>query len=303
MNLTLRARKCTVHSGTVEDGVEWVVFLKFLSCGSGCGGRVSSMDFKFKYESLLSLCSKILKKKQGRDTMAREKPKKTWIRQITYSQSHWNLLKEKRKKATAILETLREAQIKGYVYGSVARGDINEKSDIDIITFSPPTPFLLERALNRNFSIYEKEISQATPKLAIKGHIHLDNTTTITFPITKLSKAEREFYTYGGKLTLPEVKDYEKRVPGIDKRLLLIEPTESGHKEMSILGREKKAATTVGVSVGLVLKREKLLRRRDEKGRSGPFIRKKVRKGESFDSILRQIASQNAFLREELQKR
>lgn len=235
--------------------------------------------------------------------MTREKPKKTWIRQIKYSQTHWNLLRKKRKKATEILETLVEEKIKGYVYGSVARGDCNKKSDIDIVIFSPPTPFLLERVLNRKFSIYEKEISQATPKLAIKGHIHLDNKTTITFPITKLSKSEREFYTYGGKITLPEIKNYKNRVPGVDKRLLLIEPTKTGHKELSISGRETKAAKTVGVSVELVLKREKLLKRRDTKGRSGPFIRKKVRKGESFDSALRQIASKNAFLREELQKR
>lgn len=234
--------------------------------------------------------------------MTREKIKQTWIRNIHYSEEHWELLRRKREKASKILATLSEKNIQGYVYGSIARGDCSEKSDIDIILFSPPTPFILERILDKKFNIYAKEISQATPKLAVKGHFYLDQKTTISFPITKLSQFEREFYTYAGKIALPVIKQFKERVPGIDKRLVLIIPTKEGHEERSIIGREKTASKVVGVPMELILKRERLLKRRDKKGRSGPFIREKLGKNESFDSILRRLAARNPFLREQLRK-
>lgn len=231
-----------------------------------------------------------------------EKIKKTWRRKVTYSKEHWDLLREKRKKATRILEVLEKEGIKGFVYGSVARGDCREGSDIDIIIFSPSSPFLLEHTLKTEFNIYDKEISQATPKLAIKGHLWLDPKTTLTFPFTKLSEAEREFYEYGGKITIPRVRDSKKRETGIDKRLVLIQPTEKGHREFAIIGREEKAAKMAGVSGGFVLRRESILRRRDRKGRSGPFIRQQLGKEESFDDALRRIAAKNPYMREKLKE-
>lgn len=232
--------------------------------------------------------------------MTREKPQETWIRRIQYSKEHWDILQQKRRKTTKILEVLKQENIKGYVYGSVARGDCGEKSDIDIIVFSPPSPFILEHILSSKFNIYKKEISQATPQLAIKGHFYLDQKTTISFPITKLSKLERDFYTYAGKLALPEVRPPKKRVPGIDKRLVLIKPIKEGSKEISIIGKEKMAAKTAGVPIRLVLERKRLLIKRDKKGRNGPFLRERLNREESFDTVLRRIAAKNPYVREEL---
>lgn len=236
------------------------------------------------------------------ESLTKEKPKRTWIRSIDYSQKHWNLLHEKRKKATKILKVLSTHNIKGYVYGSVTRGDCGPKSDIDIIIFSPPTPFILERIFKEHFSIYAKEISQATPKLAIKAHFHLDPKTTISFPLTKLSTSEREFYSYGGKITLPQIRNPKKRTPGIDKRLILIRPTKNGHKEISIHGKEKMVANIVNVPISLVQKRKRLLMRRDRKGRNGPYVQKKLGKKESFNTVLRQIASKRPSFREQLRE-
>ena len=45
------------------------------------------------------------------------------------------------------------------------------------------------------------------------------------------------------------------RVAGVDKRLMLIEPTEKGHVESSVIGREEFAAKVLGVSAETVLDR------------------------------------------------
>ncbi|MCY0883361.1 MAG: nucleotidyltransferase domain-containing protein, partial [Acidianus infernus] len=57
--------------------------------------------------------------------------------EIEYTEEQWKLFNEKRKRAKEILETLYYKGIKGYAYGSIARGDVKKTSDIDIIVFEP----------------------------------------------------------------------------------------------------------------------------------------------------------------------
>ena len=68
------------------------------------------------------------------------------------------------------------------MYGSVARGDVNHLSDIDIIILHRLSSFQIESILDHaNIQILGKEIVQATPGDAIKAHIYLPNETTMTF--------------------------------------------------------------------------------------------------------------------------
>ncbi|MEM4808351.1 MAG: hypothetical protein QW462_04065, partial [Candidatus Nezhaarchaeales archaeon] len=139
-------------------------------------------------------------------------------------------------------------------------------------------------------------LTQATPAHAVKAHIYLDERTVITFPLTSLTRHEREFYKFGGELGFDELKE-GKRVCGIDKRLKLIEPTPRGHYEEPIIGKELYAANKVGVSLDVVQERIKVLMRRDEVGRTGVYLKYEVNPHESFEEALMTLASKDPALR------
>jgi len=184
------------------------------------------------------------------------------------------------------------------IYGSVARGDVRPDSDVDIILFNPPKPYMLEFIIEKTFgSIYAREIVQATPRHAIKAHIYLDPLRIISFPLVPFTRLEYEFYKFGGLIGLPDALDYRKRVPGVDKRLVLILPTEKGHKEQSIIGMESKVAKLLDVSIDTIKERISVLVKRDEKGRTGVFLKKVLAHDESFENVLRELESSNPAVR------
>ena len=86
----------------------------------------------------------------------------------------------------------------------------------------------------------------------MKAHIEVNEQTTVSFPLMQMRRVEREFYRFGGEINLSQLKA-GVRVAGVDKRLMLIEPTEKGHVESSIIGREEWAAKILGVSAETVL--------------------------------------------------
>jgi len=51
--------------------------------------------------------------------------------EIEYSREHWEILKNKRERAIEILRQIKSLGMEGYIYGSVARGDVKKDSDID----------------------------------------------------------------------------------------------------------------------------------------------------------------------------
>jgi len=222
--------------------------------------------------------------------------------EVFYSAEHWSLLKDLRAKAIEVMETLERAHIFCIVHGSIARGDVSPKSDIDIFVPQIYPSFTIENALRMSgFPVSRRILVQATPTYSIKGYIEIDEQRCVSFPLSKMRSIEREFYRFGGEATLDMLKA-GIRVPGVDKRLMLIEPTEKGHIESSIIGQEERVAKVLRISVDTVLDRVHALLRRDKIGRTGLFIEREIPPDESFESLLKKLADMNPAVRRRLRK-
>lgn len=225
------------------------------------------------------------------------------IKEIIYNKERWDLLKSLRLKALNIVEALVANGFNPIVYGSIARGDVNKKSDTDITILEVVPSYKVEVALeNSGFKIVDRVIVQASPRHTVKAHIYLDELTTVTFPLVKMTKIEREFYKFGGELNFEELKK-NIRVVGVDKRLMLIEPTNQGHIESSILGREIEVASKLKVSVSIVNERIRVLMRRNSIGRTGVYLKYRLKEDEVFEEVLKRIASEDPALRRMLIQR
>ncbi|MGC9105345.1 MAG: nucleotidyltransferase domain-containing protein [Thermoprotei archaeon] len=219
--------------------------------------------------------------------------------EVIYSDAHWELLKRKRDVAKRLMEmVLRLGMREVYVYGSVARGDVREDSDVDVVVFDPD---VLKLDL---LEVDHKLIVQATPRSTPKAYLSLDpeETQVITFPLAKLTRDEVEFFSFGGKL------DYEGllknvRVPGVNKDLFLIVPTERGHVELPLKGNEDLAAKYLGISIDTILQRERLLTRREEIGRTGVFLKYELSGNESVLEAVRSLYKNNKFFRRVMDER
>jgi predicted nucleotidyltransferase len=226
------------------------------------------------------------------------KPKKhADYKEVTYTSRHWALLGEYREKAARIMAALEGFRLQTLVHGSIARGDVNKNSDIDVFVANPPSSFLVETALEKaRIPVSERLLVQATPNYAMKAYIEIDAKTSVSFPLMRMRRVEREFYKFGGEINLNQLKA-GTRVTGVDKRLMLIEPTEKGHTESSIIGREELTAKILGVSAETVLDRVHALLKRDEVGRTGVFIKKELASDETFEMALKKLADENPAVR------
>ncbi|RLI82239.1 nucleotidyltransferase [Archaeoglobales archaeon] len=222
-------------------------------------------------------------------------------KRINYTEEHWEILRKKRTRAMEIMEKLRKFGIESIVYGSVARGDVNPKSDVDLFIPEVIPSYKVEIALD-GFEVLEKRIVQATPNYAIKGEFILSNETTVSFPLVQMKEREMDFYKFGGCISYEELLD-ERRVPGVDKRLVLIIPTSDGHREVPLSEiHPSGAAKILGVSIEIVLERIRVLTRRREVGRTGIFLCETVPSNEGFEHALRKIASRNPAVRRRIDK-
>jgi predicted nucleotidyltransferase len=221
---------------------------------------------------------------------------------ITYSKQNWLLLQQKRNSAIKLLDIFVKEGLNPFIYGSVARGDVHESSDIDIIFTQRIPSYQIELILNKNgYENYFREIIMATPLDAIKLYIHLSELESITIPLSKLDKKFIEFFNYGGKIDLTQIKT-ASRVAGIDKRLVLIKPQDYGHEETSIIGNEAFAAKEVGVSINTVLERKKVLLRRERYGRTGVFLKRQLQVNESTEEVIKNLAKRKSIIRKKLFK-
>jgi len=220
--------------------------------------------------------------------------------EVRYDEKRWELLSSLRAETIGIMSILDRLGIFSIVHGSIARGDVSEKSDIDIFIPEIISSFLVENALERaGIPISRRVLIQATPTYSIKAYVEIEEGRSISFPLSKLRKTEREFYRFGGEATLEMLKK-NIRSMGVDKRLMLIEPTSEGHIESSIIGRENEVAKLLGISVETVLDRVRILTRRDKIGRTGLFIERELSQEETFESALKELAEKNPAVRRRL---
>lgn len=218
---------------------------------------------------------------------------------VEYDEAHWSLLARLRGVALATMRALSLRSIPSVVHGSVARGDVDLRSDVDVVIPTVMPSHRVEFALaEAELKLYSRRIVQATPGLSPKAQLCLDleEKHTVTFPLLAFKPRELEFYRFGALLSLEEAAK-DLRVPGCTKRLTLIEPTPRGHVESPVEGREPEVAGIVGVALETVQERVRVLKRRDQIGRTGVYLNVAVAEEETFEDALRRLAATNPVLR------
>jgi len=223
--------------------------------------------------------------------------------EVHYEPWRWRLLEEKRSLAIKIMEVLRALYGSLVTHGSIARGDVSVDSDVDVVILDPPNPSLVELTLEKGgFKVRWKELVQATPTYTPKVYLYLDykGLLVVSYPLARLRPREREFYKWGGECTLDDLRK-GVRTPGVDKRLKLIEPTDRGHRESPVIGREGYVARLLGISVETVIERVRVLTRRREHGRTGVFLKVELNPEDSVEEAVARVARENPMFRRRLE--
>ena len=219
---------------------------------------------------------------------------------IEYNEDRWRLLKKLREEAIKLMEIFNFEGVDSVVHGSLARGDVTEKSDIDLFLPNPPSSFKIETTLAQvNIGITRRFIVQATPRHVLKGYLEFGENEVVSFPLSKMTDTERGFYRFSGEINLEELK-LKIRKFGIDKRLMLITPTVEGHIESSIIGNEEEVAKLLEISPKAVFDRVYALLRRDKVGRTGVFIEKVLNLEENFEMAVKRLAETKPEVRRRL---
>jgi predicted nucleotidyltransferase len=222
--------------------------------------------------------------------------------EVYYEPWRWRLLEEKRSLAIKIMEVLQALYGSLVTHGSIARGDVSVDSDVDVVILDPPNPSLVELTLEKGgFKVRWKELVQATPTYTPKVYLYLDykGLLVVSYPLARLRPREREFYKWGGECTLDDLRK-GVRTPGVDKRLKLIEPTDRGHRESPVIGREGYVARLLGISVETVIERVRVLTRRREHGRTGVFLKVELNPEDSVEEAVARVARENPMFRRRL---
>ncbi len=223
-------------------------------------------------------------------------------KEIVYTDHQWQLFRDFRERASELMRGLVKLGIQSIVHGSVARGDVKEDSDVDVVILRVVPSYKVELALRgAGLQLSKREIAMATPWQLPKAHVYVGEDHRVTFPLLAPRRLENEFYYFSGAVGLERIRR-EERVPGVDKRLMLIEPTEHGHVERQVIGREAEVAKRLGVSFDIVHERVTVLTRRAKIGRTGIFLQRSLATGESFEAVFRQIVASNPAVKLRLKK-
>ncbi len=225
------------------------------------------------------------------------------VREVRYDERRWRILAEKRAKARKLMEMLISCGfLNVIVHGSVARGDVDEDSDVDVVILDPASPSLLQLCLERyEFQPHSIKIVQPTPIHTPKLYIYLDpyEELIISTPLAKLRSVEIEFYRFSGMLSYIELLKNE-RVPGVNKKLMLIEPRPWGHVEIPVIGNEGYVARRLGVSMEVIRDRVDALTRRVREGHTGLFVEIEVPPHKTVEEVVRDLCKENKLFRQRL---
>ncbi len=220
-------------------------------------------------------------------------------RPVEYDDRRWELLATLRERAAAVQRAMTTESL---VYGSVARGDVGPTSDVDIVLLGDVPSYTVELALDATFHVLERRITIASPNSVPKASITLDEGTNVSWPLLPPSEREEDFYRFGGAIDAVAAGPRE-RVPGVSKRLLLVEPIEEGHLETSVVGVEVDVARRLDLPVDVVMERVRVLTRRDAIGRTGVFRSVPVEDGVTFEQALGSMADTTPAVRRQFRYR
>ncbi len=212
---------------------------------------------------------------------------------VRYPPERFELLAAKRALSVPFLRALPGDS---RLYGSLARGDVRPGSDVDIAVPFGTNSFAVEMALSRaGKSATQRLLVQATPNAVIKALWDFGQ-VTVSLPLTRPSPVEEGFAGFAGAVSLPQV-EASVRVPGIDKRLMLIGPAPEGHLEQSVDDRTDECARLLGIDPQVILARVRVLRRRSRTGRTGVFLTRVIGDDDTPESALARVTASSPAVR------
>ncbi|MHA2225741.1 MAG: nucleotidyltransferase domain-containing protein [Candidatus Hodarchaeales archaeon] len=218
-----------------------------------------------------------------------------------YTRREKEIFSKLRSNSTTILRTLENKEIKAFIHGSVARGDVDNASDIDIHIPIPIPSFELD--LIDLFKFAERRILMGTPNSTIRGVLSIHDNISISFPLSSPNEREEEFFRFSGLLYLDDIIS-NRRTPGVNKKLLLIEPEGDGYWISSINQNNKRNLCRIlSLSQRIIDERIRVLTKRDKIGRTGLLLDYSLSSDENFEQALNRIADRNIIVRRVLSRK